>query len=124
MDTFYAMKRHAMMAGSIAALALQGALDSPERAMQKQMQDRRDALRIAAEEHQAAALPNANSNWRSTLPMVRLEIAGAGGAAPEFSRQARRKLERDIAHAEASTQRIAARKEAKMQQKRWRAGVA
>lgn len=118
------MHKSASLGSAIAVLAAMGALDGPEQAMQRRLQDRAAAMRLAAEEHQAAALPNANADWRSTLPMVQADIAGYDGAAAQFSRQERRALERTIARAEASTQKIAARREAKMAQKRRRAGVA
>lgn len=115
------MRSSNMTFAAVSVLAATGALDGPERAFKKALEDKRDALRIAAEEHQAAALPNANADWRSTLPMVRAEVAAEGGAATQFSRQERRALERNIARAEASTQRIAARTEAKLNQKSRRA---
>lgn len=106
---------------AVGVLAALGALDGPERAFRKALEDKRDTLRLAAEEHQAAALPNANADWRSTLPMVKAEVAAEGGANPQFSRQERRALERNIARAEASTQKIAARREAGLNKKSRRA---
>lgn len=89
----------------------------------------REATRIDAErraqaqvdEYVANALPNAKSDWRGTLPLVEANVAGQVRA--DLSRQEQRAAKREIAKAEATLQRMAARREAKVARKRRRAGL-
>lgn len=114
----------AAMIGAVALLALDDARRTEE-------QERADAERAAAEanvraeveRHIAAAKPDANAGWRTMLPTVEAAVEARGGARSELSRQETRAMKRDIAKSEATVARQAARRAAKVQLRRRRAGL-
>lgn len=65
--------------------------------------------------------PTGPLNWREQLPATEIEFAGR--VSPEFSRQQKRAKMRVVAKYEVAVQKRQARKDAKQQKKRERAGL-
>lgn len=119
------IRPHLFLGADSRVLSVMGALDPSEKdreKMQEQRQAHEDRQRAIVERHIEQALPNAKSDWRSTMPLVEANVAGQ--VRGDLSRQETRAMKREIAKAEATLQRTAARREAKMNKKRRRAGVA
>lgn len=119
------LRYHLMLGAEAATLSVMGALD-PSKADMEKLDEQRAAhearQRAVVEAHIEQALPNAKSDWRSVMPLVEANVAGQ--VRGDLSRQEVHAMKREIAKAEATLQRTAARREARTQKKRRRAGVA
>lgn len=119
------LKASILIGSGTAALVAGGAfLQSDQLACEAAQQRQNDMMQKArtnAEQMIEQTLPNARSDWRNTMPMVKASVGGQ--ARTDLSRQEIRTSERSIAKNEASLQRIAARREAKLNRKRRRAGT-